>query len=213
MTYRSESIIILIIWIILLALLLSNRFFLKNKLINQSLIITVSLKTRRDIKPGSLLSRIGVLFVFLTNISTFILVFISRFSSVMNSSLEFLHLDLPFWINLLGSIFFILNAIWGLLVLVFNPNYTPLTRNMGFQFLFAFQGPYAVIRHPRYAGEAWLNIILFLFTGIWVPLLGILGWVALYYQAIAEEKLLVTLTDEEYEKYRRRTGMFFPRLN
>jgi protein-S-isoprenylcysteine O-methyltransferase Ste14 len=69
-----------------------------------------------------------------------------------------------------------------------------------------------VIRHPRYAAEAWLNIILFMFTGIWFPLLGALGWIAMYYQARAEDEILLTLAGEDYEKYRKRTGMFFPRL-
>lgn len=212
MTYQSESIIILITWTVLLVLFLLNRYFLKNRFIDQSLIITISHKKRQDYRPGTPLTRMGVLFVFLTNITTFFLIFFGSFSPVNNKLLEFLHINFPSWIRFLASVFFILNSIWGLLILMFNPNYTPLTKSMGNKFLLATHGPYALIRHPRYMGEAWLNIILFLFTGIWISLLGILGWVAIYYQAIAEEKLLIILADEKYEKYRRQTGMFFPRL-
>lgn len=105
-----------------------------------------------------------------------------------------------------------LNAVWGLLAALFNPNYTPCFQPMKKQFLLAMRGPYAVVRHPRYAGEAWLNVILFMFTGIWLPLLGVLRWIAMYDQARAEEEILMTLAGEEYKKYRQRTGMFFPSL-
>ncbi len=105
-----------------------------------------------------------------------------------------------------------LDAVWGLLASLFNPNYTPLFQAMKDRFLLATRGPYAVIRHPRYAGEAWLNVILFMFTGSWLPLLGALGWIAMYYQAVAEEEILTTPAGEEYEKHRQRTGMFLPRL-
>lgn len=70
------------------------------------------------------------------------------------------------------------------------------------RFLLATRGPYSMVRHPRYAGEAWLNVILFMFTGIWLPLLGMLGWIAMYYQARAEENLLAALAGEEYDRYR-----------
>ncbi|MFQ5435209.1 MAG: methyltransferase family protein, partial [Anaerolineae bacterium] len=112
----------------------------------------------------------------------------------------------------LGSILSVLNAVWGLLALFFNPNYTPLFQPMKDQFVLATRGPYAVVRHPRYAAEIWLNIILFMFTGIWIPLLGVPGWIAMYNQARAEEHHLMTLAGETYRQYRQRTGMFFPRL-
>lgn len=213
MAYQTEASIILVTWFVLLLLYLVNRYIIKNRFLKQPLIITVSQLTGQDIRPGSLLSRIGVLFIFVANIGTFALVFVASVSPGINTFFGSLHVDLPFWINLLGSIFFILNAVWGLLVLVFNPNYTPLTRRMSVHFLLATQGPYAMIRHPRYAGEACLNIILFMFTGIWLPLLGTLGWIAMYCQARAEEEILITLAGEAYEKYRQRTGMFLPRLN
>lgn len=212
MTYQTEASIILATWVVLLSLYLVNRYIIKNRFLKQPLNITVSQLTGQDIRPGSLLSKIGVLFIFIANIGTFALVFVAGVFPVIDTFLGSLHVDLPFWINLPGSIFFILNAVWGLLVLVFNPNYTPLTKRMSVHFLLATQGPYATIRHPRYAGEACLNIILFMFTGIWLPLLGILGWIAMYYQVRAEEEILITLAGEAYVKYRQRTGMFFPRL-
>ncbi len=120
--------------------------------------------------------------------------------------------NLPPWVHVLGGILFVINMVWGLLALLFNPNYTPMFQPMREQFLLARRGPYAVVRHRRYAGEAWLNVVLFMFTGIWLPLLGALGWIAMYHQARAEEEVLITLAGQEYEEYCQRTGMFFPRL-
>jgi len=44
------------------------------------------------------------------------------------------------------------------------------------------------------------------------PYARLAGVVAIYDQARAEEEILMMLAGEKYEKYRQRTGMFFPRL-
>jgi protein-S-isoprenylcysteine O-methyltransferase Ste14 len=146
------------------------------------------------------------------SIATFALVFTAAAFPKTIQYPGWMGVKLPRWINVLGSLLFVLNAVWGLLVSLFNPNYTPMFRPMKKQFLLATRGPYAVVRHPRYAAEIWLNVILFMFTGIWLPLIGALGWIAMYYQAHAEENMMMTLAEDEYGKYRQRTGMFIPRF-
>ncbi len=212
MSYQVESIIILTTWTALQVFLLVSRNFVKRRFLEGSATVRISTASPRDNKPGSPASQIGTLFVFIANIAAFALVFAAAAYPTAIQRVDWMSVHLPSWVNVLGSMLFVLNAVWGLLALLFNPNYTPLFKPMRKQFLLARRGPYAVVRHPRYAGEAWLNVILFLFTGIWLPLLGALGWIAMYYQARAEEKILMALAGEEYEKYRQRTGMFFPRL-
>lgn len=212
MSHQLESLIIITTWATLLVLLPASRNFVKRRFLEGSTIVGLSNVSGQDGKPGSPLSKIGTLFVFAANIATFALIFTEAISPPVALRLDWMSVDLPPWVNTLGSLLFVLNAIWGQLALCFNPNYTPLFRAMKDRFLLATRGPYAVVRHPRYAAEAWQNFILFLFTGIWLPLLGVLGWTAMYYQARAEEEILMTLAGEEYEKYRRRTGMFLPRL-
>jgi protein-S-isoprenylcysteine O-methyltransferase Ste14 len=162
--------------------------------------------------PGSSWSKSGALFVFLANIATLALVFIAASSPATSQRLAWMSVGLPPWVNILGAILSVLNAVWGLLALFINPNYTPLFQPMKEQFMLATRGPYALVRHPRYAAEIWLNIILFMFTGIWIPLLGVLGWIAMVYQAREEENHLMALAGEAYGNYHQRTGMFFPRL-
>lgn len=212
MPYQVESLIIITTWAVLLVFLLVSRNYVKQRFLENSPIVRISGASGQDNKPGSPWSKIGALFVFIANIATFALVFTAAISPSVIQRLDWISVDLPPWVNFLGSILSVLDAVWGLLALLFNPNYTPMFQPMKKQFLLATRGPYAVMRHPRYAAEIWLNVILFLFTGIWLPLLGALGWVAMYYQARAEENLLAALAGEEYDKYRQSTGMFFPRL-
>jgi protein-S-isoprenylcysteine O-methyltransferase Ste14 len=120
--------------------------------------------------------------------------------------------DLPLWMNIIGGVLFIIYSLWGLLVVFFNTNYTPLYRPPRGEYIIVTEGPYSLVRHPRYMAAALANLIYFLFTGFWISLLGILGWVAVYAQAHAEEKFLLTLAPQAYGEYYRKTGMFFPKI-
>ncbi|MBL8100197.1 MAG: isoprenylcysteine carboxylmethyltransferase family protein [Anaerolineales bacterium] len=162
--------------------------------------------------PGTIPSKVGVLFVFTVNIITIILLLIDSLSSSINQYLVLVKVNLPLWVNVVGSILFVVDDIFGLFAMVFNPNYTPLYTVPPQEFILATQGPYGLIRHPRYASEAFLNIALFLFTGIWLPILGLIGWVAIYYQARAEENYLMALAPKDYGEYRKKTNMFVPKL-
>lgn len=75
-----------------------------------------------------------------------------------------------------------------------------------------YKGIYEKIRHPMAVGELplWWVIaflcnspFLVVFSFIWIPV-----W---YWWCVAEEKDLVLRYGQEYEDYRQRTGMFFPK--
>jgi protein-S-isoprenylcysteine O-methyltransferase Ste14 len=74
-------------------------------------------------------------------------------------------------------------------------------------------GPYKYIRHPMYVfiyitligvGMLWFSsswfVILLLFTPLW------------YWIGRKEEKQMAEITDGKYLDYKKRTGMFFPKL-
>ena len=75
-------------------------------------------------------------------------------------------------------------------------------------------GPYSVVRHPLYASLIWIFIgasliylnplALVLTLGVFLPMM--------YVRARKEDALLQASFGEEYEVYRRRTGMFFPKV-
>jgi protein-S-isoprenylcysteine O-methyltransferase Ste14 len=212
MTIQSKLLIIAITWATLFVLYSINRFLFKDRLLPRSSKVFLSNRFAPAKAPGTILSKVGVLFVFAVNIITIILFLIDTLSSSINQSLVLLKVNLPLWATVVGSILFVIDNIWGFLAMVFNPNYTPLYTVPPQQFVLATHGPYGIIRHPRYASEAFQNITLFLFTGIWLPLLGLIGWVAIYHQARAEENYLMALAAKEYGEYRKRTNMFFPKL-
>ena len=72
-------------------------------------------------------------------------------------------------------------------------------------------GPYRYVRHPSYLGYFLMFSGLFL---IWLNLVAILPLVAVpgYVQiTVAEEELLIRRFGEEYIRYQKKTGWFFPK--
>ena len=207
-----QATIILATWAVLLALYAVNRYGLKSRFLKDPIVVTLASSAAPDFKADSFLSRAGTLVVFMANIATFGLVFLLWLSPSTGRALSVLRLALPFWVQAVGGVLFVLYSFWGLLVLFFNPNYTPLYKNLRGRYVIATEGPYRWVRHPRYAAEAVLNVALFLFTGFWTPLLGLCAWPALYAQARDEERLLLMLAPDAYGAYRQTTGMFFLKL-
>jgi protein-S-isoprenylcysteine O-methyltransferase Ste14 len=210
MTGQAQALVILLTWGVLLLLYGFNKFLIKDKLLTQ--ITTIARPTLHEPTkpPGSLFSKAGLLFVFVVNIFTIILLFVEALSPQKSHLMELVKLSLPLWANIIGCGLFVLGTIWGFFAMIFNPNYTPLYKLPPQEFILATQGPYKITRHPRYAAEALLNISLFLMTGFWLPLLGVLGWVAMFHQAKAEERYLMALAPTEYGEYRKSTNMFLP---
>lgn len=213
MTSQNQFLIVGITWAVLFVLYSIERFLLRDKLSNHiSKGRLVNVPGRAAKPPGTLLSKVGVLFVFVVNIVSIMLLLIAALTSSPGQSLALVKVNLPLWVNAVGGMLFVADTIWGFFAMVFNPNYTPLYSAPPQQFVLATRGPYGITRHPRYTSEAFLNIALFLLTGIWLPLLGLIGWIAIYRQACAEENYLMMLAGKEYGEYRKKTGMFFPKL-
>ena len=124
----------------------------------------------------------------------------------------FITIDLPQWVNWLGMGGFLLHVVFGTFVVLYNPNYTPVNRALSDKYILATGGPYAYIRHPMYVNKAILVIFLFLATGIWFVLFGLISWIALPNQARAEEYVMTQRFGDIYRKYIGRTGRFFPRF-
>ena len=74
-------------------------------------------------------------------------------------------------------------------------------------------GVYKIVRHPLYASIIWMiyavgilcsnYLVIILNTVVFIPFM--------YYRAKQEEKELIK-TFKEYKKYRKETGMFFPKI-
>lgn len=170
----------------------------------------------RDAAPevrlhAAVLTGAGTLLVFLVNILTMGMFVCAAVWPPIAAAVDRLRTPPAPEIQLLGALLFLLDGVWGLLVLMFHPGYTPFFIRRDSNIRLAVRGPYALIRHPRYASEAALNVILFLLTGMWIPLLGMIGWVALHRQAEAEEAFLLRAAPDVYGRYMGSTGRFLPR--
>ncbi len=212
MSDQNQLLIIALTWAPLFVLYSINRFFLKNRFLKRSSTIILPNQPVGVKPPGTFLTQVGALSVFAVNILTIFLVIIAAVPTPICQYVAVVRLDLPLWVQITGSVLFMLNNIWGSLTMIYNPNYTPLYSRPPQGSVLATHGPYALIRHPRYACEALQNLVLFLFTGFWLPLLGLIGWAGMCQQARAEEDYLMRLVPKEYGEYRERTGMFFLKL-
>ena len=75
-----------------------------------------------------------------------------------------------------------------------------------------FSGPYAFVRHPIY-GLSSLLMIATMFVVPTVPMIvvGLVHLLLLQWEARREERHLITLHGDEYLRYSRHAGRFFPR--
>ena len=74
-------------------------------------------------------------------------------------------------------------------------------------------GPLGLVRHPYYVSYVLILVGLSLALLTWWPLIPALCiLIGMYPTARSEEKMLIEQFGEEYIEYRRKVGMFFPRL-
>jgi protein-S-isoprenylcysteine O-methyltransferase Ste14 len=115
-----------------------------------------------------------------------------------------------YWVSIIIALIILLPSLYILLKGV---------KNAGREVLFPdkdhtlYTGIYNKIRHPQALGESflWLSIalilnspFLFLYSFVWFPLF--------YGFSKAEEKDLIIRYGESYIEYKKRTGMFFPKI-
>jgi protein-S-isoprenylcysteine O-methyltransferase Ste14 len=210
MTSQIMLLIIAVTWGVLLVLYGINNLLARDLWLKHALVITRPTLSLPATPPGSLHSKSGVLFIFMVNIVTIGLLVFDALSISEIQCLAFIKINFQLWVNITGSVLFVLGTLGGFFAMIFNPTYTPLYKLPPEKFILANQGPYALTRHPRYVTEALLNISLFLLTGFWLPLLGLIGWLGLFHQAKAEEKYLMAMAPKEYGEYCERTTMFLP---
>jgi protein-S-isoprenylcysteine O-methyltransferase Ste14 len=211
MTLAAAAHLILFTYLVLLVVWGATRRAAQRRFAANAPRIRIPASSGPGAPPGSLASGAGTIMAFLANIVTLGLVLAARFLPDVAARLEGMRIPLPPWLQVAGGVLFVLESIWGLWVLLAHPGYTPLFHRPGPDLRLATCGPYAIVRHPRYVAEATLHFILFLLTGLWLPLLGILAWPAVERQARAEEAFLAVAAPDLYAEYARRTGRFLPR--
>jgi protein-S-isoprenylcysteine O-methyltransferase Ste14 len=122
-------------------------------------------------------------------------------------------LPLPTWLRWFGvvvAITAVFLLFWMFRSLGMNITDTVVTRR---DHTLITDGPYRWIRHPLYTFGSLFFISLSLVTGIWlIPLLAIPTIAILIQRTSIEERALQERFGDEYLRYSKRTGRFFPRF-
>jgi protein-S-isoprenylcysteine O-methyltransferase Ste14 len=133
--------------------------------------------------------------------------------SIYPPFMNVLHIDLPIWLRWLGaSVAFIGVVFWIYSQAVLDRNWSPQLQVQKEHKLIT-KGPYKAIRHPLYTAMFIWVIGLSLFTANMVfALLAILTIIGLVARVPKEEKMMIETFGDEYEKYKKNTGRFFPKF-
>ncbi len=212
MSLSSTALVIGVVYAGLLLVWAATIPLARRVFARQPLVVVPPAAAQEQLLGASFGRSAGVLLVFVANIATMIITLIGAACPAVGAFFEGLRLELPALVNIAGAALFVVCGLWGALALFFNPSYSPFFLKPKTSFRLATRGPYALVRHPRYAVEAAVNLVLFLLTGLWFPLLGILGWLALREQAVAEEEYLLSIAPAQYRPYVASSGRFLPRL-
>ena len=125
----------------------------------------------------------------------------------------FFILELPIEVYWIGIIGMWLLGVWVSITFIYNVNYTACFNQMKEEeYALATGGTYKYVRHPAYIAGLFEIIFIFFATGIWFMFFGLIGFLALPYQAKGEEKLLQEMFGEVYQEYASKTGRFFPKI-
>ena len=104
-------------------------------------------------------------------------------------------------------------GVWVTLTFVYNVNYTTCSTQMKeINYVLATGGPHKYVRYPAYIAGVFENLFIFLATGAWMIFFGLIGFLALPYQAREEEKMLREKFGEVYGDYTSKTACFFPKI-
>jgi protein-S-isoprenylcysteine O-methyltransferase Ste14 len=118
--------------------------------------------------------------------------------------------DVLRWLGFLLGILSVFGIYW--LFSSIGSGITP-TSGTRTQHTLVTSGPYRWVRHPLYTVATSLFIAFGMMADNWfIPLLGILAFIAMAIRTPKEESNLIARFGEDYRQYMKRTGRFFPKL-
>ncbi|MFX1255490.1 MAG: methyltransferase family protein [Promethearchaeota archaeon] len=184
-----------------------------DRLPNGSIVTEIQDDIEEEKPPGTRWSRVGVSFAMTANMLVIIFIVFLNIIDLWEHVAPFITIELPIIINWIGLIGIWFYCFWGAATMLYNAKYTPLWEPMRKVVILATGGPYRIIRHPMYVAKViWLAILVFLTTGTWLTIIGVVGWITLPHQAKAEEKRLLKRFGNNYAEYAAKTGRFFPKI-
>jgi protein-S-isoprenylcysteine O-methyltransferase Ste14 len=199
-------------WVVSLIVFIVVQLFRGSYLPSGSIAVESDVSAEDLKAPGTRWSRLGFSVGYGYSVIILFSVLILCILDYWENFPKFLFFNFPRWMNLVSLISIWCYYVWGISVFVYNVNYSPNFKPIKNQYVLATGGPYKLVRHPMYVSKAILPILIFFLTGIWLVLFGLVSWLTIKNQSIAEEELLLEMFGEKYSCYAKRTGRFFPKV-
>lgn len=145
-------------------------------------------------------------------IGSFIFLFLNNFYIIFGILIFSTHFDVM--LQIIGFFIFYIGDIMYNLIIIFNSKYIiPSTSELSKNHRLIQKGPYKIVRHPLYVSYllilVGLSLILLIY---WLLIPAIFIIIGVYPTAKTEEEFLIQKYGEEYIKYKRNVGMFFPKF-
>jgi len=174
-----------------------------------------AVKTYAETEPpsgfGVGLAALGTVVYFLEVLFYLFLVFTELISTPLGFPFHF-EIPFKFYMQILGIVLSLAGYTFSVWSVVARGRYAVSWKMPEDQKLVTW-GPYCYVRHPSYLGYI---LMFFGFFSLWPNLFTLIPLVAIpgYYRvALEEERLLIRRFGDEYEKYRKKTGRFIPKLH
>lgn len=155
---------------------------------------------------------IGVLCMWVTWIGGIIFLLLRMYPGILG----FLTFSSPYnkAIQIIGLVLFYIGAItYNVNIIVAGKYLRPAPSGTLENQKLICEGPFALIRHPLYVSYILISAGLsFILLSYWLLLPALFIIIGIYPTAKAEEEILMEQLGDEYIEYKKKVGMFFPKL-
>jgi protein-S-isoprenylcysteine O-methyltransferase Ste14 len=154
----------------------------------------------------------GVLFMWMFWIGGIIFLFLNKYHSIFGFLTFSNTYELA--IQIIGLFIFYIGAItYNLNIIIVGKYLLPAPSGLSENHKLIQKGPFGIIRHPLYVSYIFilLGLSLTLLT-YWILIPTLFVIIGIYSTAKAEEELLIEKFGEEYKEYKKKVGMFFPKI-
>lgn len=199
----NETLFRIAFWILIAGVLLMRVFF----------ILRVRRAGERILPDQKAVEREGAAMLAVRTMMFLILLAVLVLYGAGSPWMQFLAIPLPDWLRAAGFFLALVGLLFWTWTQIALDTQWSAQLQMRAEHRLVTTGPYARIRHPLYTAMTGWAAGLALVTANWVFVVFAVITPAVFFLRVPrEEKMMVERFGEEYQAYKKRTGMFFPKL-
>jgi protein-S-isoprenylcysteine O-methyltransferase Ste14 len=153
---------------------------------------------------------IGVFCMWIVWLGGIVLLFLGEYFEIFG---KFIFSSETF-IQVIGlAVFYIGSIIYNWTILIAGKYLRPAPSNILKNQKLVKNGPFSIIRHPLYTSYFLILVgFSFIFLNLWILIPALFVIIGIYPTSKSEEKNLIETFGDDYKKYQKKVGMFFPKL-